>query len=171
MRRKPGSLRHRFKTPNGASRRSAQAPAAAQYTPPQRQQPHYYTATAATQCGRIRYAPASSASRRKMRPAATHAGKTNHRRTRTRCKVKGDAEKHLLFHNPRLRTRSQSPAERHKAKCRKRVGSPATRSRPPSRRCEPSPLSRRSKRPPRAPVFCSPWPAGRRSPRPRTKSS
>ena len=44
MRRKPGSLRHRFKTPNGASRRSAQAPAAAQYTPPQRQQPHYYTA-------------------------------------------------------------------------------------------------------------------------------
>ena len=162
MRRKPGSLRHRFKTPNGASRRSAQAPAAAQYTPPQRQQPHYYTTTAATQCGRIRYAPAASASRRKMRPAATHAGKTNRRRTR---------EKHLLFHNPRLRTRSQSPAERHKAKCRKRVGSPATRSRPPSRRCEPSPLSRRSKRPPRAPVFCSPWPAGRRSPRPRTKSS
>ena len=44
MRRKPGNLRHRFKTPNGASRRSAQAPAAAQYTPPQRQQPHYYTA-------------------------------------------------------------------------------------------------------------------------------
>ena len=37
-------------------------------SPPQRQQPHYYTATAATQCGRIRYAPASSASRRKMRP-------------------------------------------------------------------------------------------------------
>ena len=149
MRRKPGSLRHRFKTPNGASRRSAQAPAAAQYTPPQRQQPHYYTTTAATQCGRIRYtrpqhlqvaakcvrgnarrrnesppkrrghntmrsypvhAPAASASRRKMRPAATHAGKTNRRRTRTHCKVKGDAEKHLLFHNPRLRTRSQSPA-------------------------------------------------------------
>ena len=117
------------------------------------------------------HAPAASASRRKMRPAATHAGKTNRRRTRTRCKVTGDVEKHLLFHNPRLRTRSQSPAERHKAKCRKRVGSPATRSRPPSRRCEPSPPSRRSKRPPRAPVFCSPWPAGRRSPRPRTKSS
>ena len=165
MRRKPGSLRHRFKTPNGASRRSAQTPAAAQYTPPQRQQPHYYTATAATQCGRIICKSPQNAS------AATHACKTNRRRTRTRCKVKGDAEKHLLFHNPRLRTRSQSPAERHKAKCRKRVGSPATRSRPPSRRCEPSPLSRRSKRPPRAPVFCSPWPAGRHSPRPRTKSS
>ena len=148
MRRKPGNLRHRFKTPNGASRRSAQAPAAAQYTPPQRQQPHYYTTTAATQCGRIRYAPAASASRRKMRPAATHAGETNHRlngaattqcgriryapaasasrrkmrpaathacktnrrRTRTHYKVKGDAFRHLLFHNPRLRTRSQSPA-------------------------------------------------------------
>ena len=48
---------------------------------------------------------------------------------------------------------------------------PAIRSRPPSRRCAPSPPSRRSKRPPRAPVFCSPWPAGRHSPRPRTKSS
>ena len=148
MRRKPGNLRHRFKTPNGASRRSAQAPAAAQYTPPQRQQPHYYTARpqhnavvsgtrphhlqVAAKCvrgnARLRnesppkrrghntmrsypvHAPASSASRRKMRPAATHACETNRRRTRTHYKVKGDAFRHLLFHNPRLRTRSQSPA-------------------------------------------------------------
>ena len=148
MRRKPGSLRHRFKTPNGASRRSAQAPAAAQYTPPQRQQPHYYTARpqhnavvsgtrARSICKSPQNASRGNARRRNESPPKRRGHNTMRSypvcariickspqnasrgntclqnespQTRTRCKVKGDAEKHLLFHNPRLRTRSQSPA-------------------------------------------------------------
>lgn len=92
-----GELATSLQTPNGASRRSAQAPAEAQYTPPQRQQPRtIMLTTAATQCGQINAPSICKSPQNASRGNARR--ETNRRRTRTRCKVKGDAEKHLLFH-------------------------------------------------------------------------